>query len=193
MASILRQCLREPYREAAIAKETTNILELDLDLDARELLVELADLEGRKRLEESGAVVRARRVAHLDHLLRELAVELRRRVREGGLDVDELLEVVELAVHLQDSNVVAEELVGAVGELDARVGAGQLLAARRPLDRRALVEEVGGVEVRLALLLDELDLEDLALLLVGDQVRGQDLDDDVRVAALRRDERVEVA
>ena len=78
----------------------------------------------------------------------------------------ELLEVVELAVHLQDSHVVAEELVGAVGELDARVGAGQLLAARRPLDRRALVEEVGRVEVRLALLLDELHLEDFALLLV---------------------------
>ena len=78
----------------------------------------------------------------------------------------ELLEVVELAVHLQDSHVVAEELVGAVGELDARVGAGQLLAARRPLDRRALVKQISGVEVRLALLLDELDLEDLALLLV---------------------------
>ena len=61
---------------------------LNLDLDARELLVELADLERRERLEESRAVVRARRVAHLDHLLRELAVELRRRVREVGLDVD---------------------------------------------------------------------------------------------------------
>ena len=61
---------------------------LNLDLDARELLVELADLEGRKRLEESGAVVRAGAVAHLDHLLRELAVELRRGVREVRLDVD---------------------------------------------------------------------------------------------------------
>lgn len=27
MASILRQCLREPYREAALAKDKTNILE----------------------------------------------------------------------------------------------------------------------------------------------------------------------
>ena len=99
---------------------------LNLDLDARELLVELADLERRERLEEAcaerwsddtaavslarrvddveaarhrlearfprrvrtRAVVRARRVAHLDHLLRELAVELGRRVREVGLDVD---------------------------------------------------------------------------------------------------------
>ena len=61
---------------------------LNLDLDARELLVELADLEGRERLEESGAVVRAGAVAHLDHLLRELAVELRGRVGQVGLDVD---------------------------------------------------------------------------------------------------------
>ena len=62
---------------------------------------------------------------------------------------DSLLEVVELAVHLQHRDVVAQELVGAVGELDARVGAGQLLAAGRPLDRGALVEEVAGVEVGL--------------------------------------------
>ena len=68
---------------------------LNLDLDARELLVELADLERRERLEESGAVVGARRVAHLDHLLRELAVELRRRVREVGLDVDLCVETSE--------------------------------------------------------------------------------------------------
>ena len=78
----------------------------------------------------------------------------------------ELLQIVELAVHLEHRHVIPQKLVGAVGELDARVGAGQLLAARRPLDGRALVEEVGGVEVRLALLLDELHLEDLALLLV---------------------------
>ena len=105
---------------------------------------------------------------------------------------NKLLEVVELAVHLEDRHVVAQELVGAVGELDARVGARQLLAARRPLDRAALVEEVGGVEVRLALLLDELDLEDLALLLVRNQIRGEHLNHHIGVAALRRDERVEV-
>ena len=74
--------------------------------------------------------------------------------------------------------------------------------------------------MRLALLLDHLDLEDLkkrdavafllvsrresgekaprdtavhlALLLVGDEVRGEHLEDDVRELALRRDERVEV-
>ena len=68
---------------------------LDLYLDARELLVELADLERRERLEESRAVVRAGAVAHLDHLLRELAVELRRRVREVGLDVDLCVETSE--------------------------------------------------------------------------------------------------
>ena len=78
----------------------------------------------------------------------------------------ELLQIVELAVHLEHRHVVAQELVGAVGELDARVGAGQLLAARRPFNGRTFIKQVGGVEVRLALLLDELDLEDLALLLV---------------------------
>ena len=78
----------------------------------------------------------------------------------------ELLQIVELAVHLEHGHVVAQELVGAVGELDARVGAGQLLAARRPLDRGALVEQISGVEVIFTFLLDELDLEDLALLLV---------------------------
>ena len=68
---------------------------LNLDLDARELLVELADLERRERLEESGAVVGARGVAHLDHLLRELAVELRGRVGQVGLDVDLCVETSE--------------------------------------------------------------------------------------------------
>merc|ERR1711924_302172 len=99
------------------------------------------------------------------------------------LDVNELLEVVELAVHLEDRDVVAEELVRAVRELDARVRARELLAAGGPLDGRALVKQVRGVEVVLAVALDELDLEDLALLLVGDEVRGEDLDHDVRVAA----------
>ena len=97
-----------------------------------------------------------------------------------------------LAVHLDDRDVVAEERVRAVRELDARVRARELLAAGRPLDRGALVEEVAGVEVGLALFLDHLDLEHLALLLVGDEVRGEHLEDDVRELALRRDERVEV-
>merc|ERR1719171_2349073 len=59
---------------------------LDVDLLAREVLVHLADLERRERLEEAGAVV-----------------------REVRLDVDELLEVVELAVHLEHAHLLAVE------------------------------------------------------------------------------------
>merc|ERR1712091_150695 len=39
-----------------------------------------------------------------------------------------------------------------------------------------LIEKIGRVEVVLAVALDELDLEDLALLLVGHEVRREDLD-----------------
>ena len=49
-----------------------------------ELLVDLADLEGAKRLHEAGAVVRAGRVLVLDDLLGELAVELGARVAQLG-------------------------------------------------------------------------------------------------------------
>ena len=66
------------------------------DLLRRDLLVDLADLEGAEGLEEAGAVVAARGVRELEQLLGELAVELGRGVREVALDVDELLEVVEL-------------------------------------------------------------------------------------------------
>merc|ERR1711918_80908 len=86
------------------------------DLLAGEVLVHLADLERRERLEEARAVVRAGRVGVLEHRLRELAVELGARVGEVALDVDELLEVVEFAVHLNDRHVLAEELIRAVRE-----------------------------------------------------------------------------
>ena len=49
-----------------------------------ELLVDLADLEGAKRLHEAGAVVRAGRVLVLDDLLGQLAVELGARVAQLG-------------------------------------------------------------------------------------------------------------
>ena len=64
--------------------------------------VDLAELERREGLEEARAVVGAGGVGELEHLLGELAVELGARVREVRLDVDELLQVVELAVHLED-------------------------------------------------------------------------------------------
>ena len=70
-------------------------------------------------------------------------------------------------------------------------GAGQLAAAGDPADGRALVKEVGGVEQLLALLLDQAHAQVLALL-VGDELRGQHLDDDVGVLLLGVDVGVEV-
>ena len=79
----------------------------------------LPDLECCECLEESGAIVAPRCVGKFEHLLGELAVELRSGVREVTLDVDELLEVVEGSVHLDDANLVVKEDVRAVLELDA--------------------------------------------------------------------------
>merc|ERR1740130_1272413 len=161
------------------------------DLLGGDLLVDLAGLERAEGLEEAGAVVRARGVRELEHLLRELAVELGGSVGEVRLDVDELLEVVELAVHLEDRHLLVEVHIRAVRKLDARERAGELLAARDPRDGRALVEEVDRVEVVDALALDHLDLKRLADV-VGDEVSREDRDDEVRVCALRADELVEV-
>ena len=48
----------------------------DRQLDLRDFLVDLTDLESAESLEEAGAVIRARGVGELEHLLGELAVEL---------------------------------------------------------------------------------------------------------------------
>ena len=79
-----------------------------------------------------------------------------------------------------------------VVELDARERARQLAPARDPRDRRALVEQERRAEQLLALLLDQAHPQDLALLLVGHELRRQHLDDDVRELLLRVDELVKV-
>eukprot|EP00968_Pinguiococcus_pyrenoidosus_P021712 scaffold2893_cov254-Pinguiococcus_pyrenoidosus.AAC.22 len=150
-----------------------------------------ADLEGGQGLEEARAVERSRGVGVLEHLLGELAEELGAHVAEVRLDVDELLEVVELAVHLEDADLLVEPGVRSVGHLDARVGARELAAARHPGDGGALVEEVGRLEGVLALGLDEAHLEDLALVVVH-EIGGEHLDDDVAVRALGGDVGLEV-
>ena len=109
-----------------------------------------------------------------------------------GLDVDELLELVELAVHLEDGDLLAKEGVGAVEELDARVRAGELAAAGDPRNGGALVEEVGGVEVLDTLLHDHANAEDLALVVVGDELGGEHLDHDVGILLLGVDELIEI-
>jgi hypothetical protein len=49
----------------------------------------------------------AKASAHLEHLLRDLSIELGRRVAKMALHIDELLEVVKLAVHLQHTHLTA--------------------------------------------------------------------------------------
>lgn len=93
------------------------------------LLIQLPNLETRKSLEESRSVVASGSVGELEHLLGELSVELGGGVAEVGLDVDELLEVVEGTVHFDYGDVVSVEGVGAVLEVDAGEGAGELRAS----------------------------------------------------------------
>merc|ERR1719231_528870 len=89
-------------------------------LGGHDRLVRLADLERADGLEEAGAVVRAGRLLVGRHLLGELAVELGARVAQLRLDVDELLDVLDLAVHLDDRHRVAVPVVLVRGDLDAR-------------------------------------------------------------------------
>lgn len=55
----------------------------------------------------TGAVLAAWEGRVGEHLLGDLSVELGRGVAEVALHVDELLEVVKLAIHLQDTHVLA--------------------------------------------------------------------------------------
>jgi hypothetical protein len=80
---------------------------------------------------------------------------------------------------------VSEVGVEAVGEPDARVGAGELPAAGDPVDGGSFVEEVHGGEVLHAFLHDQLHAHHLALVVARDQLRRQDLDHGVRVLLLR--------
>ena len=73
------------------------------------------------------------------------------------------------------AHLLPKVCVGAIEELDAGKGAGQLAAAGDPGDGGALVEQVGGLEELDALLLDEAHPQYLALLFIGDQLRGQHL------------------
>ena len=146
------------------------------------LLVELADGEGGKGLHEAGAVVGAGGIGEGEHGLGELTVELGGGVGELGLDVDELLDVVEGAVHLEDLAGRAHVFLGAVGELHAGGRAGELVGRGLPGDLGALVEEVAGVEVGDALLLDGTDAE--GLLVLGVELGGENLNGEIGVLLL---------
>lgn len=157
-----------------------------------DLLVQLSQLEGNESLQEAGSVVGSRGVAELQDVLSQLSVELGSDVAQVALHVDELLEVVELAIHLEDGHLIVEIRVGAVGELDARVRAGQLATAGHPRDGAALIKEVAGVEVLHSLLLHETSAEDLSLLIIGDELGGEHLQHNIRLSSLGSDEGIKV-
>ena len=99
--------------------------------------------------------------------------------------MDGLVELVELPVHLQNGDLVAIVSVWPVEELDARVRARELTAARDPRDGGALVEEVHRLEERLALLHHHAHKQHVPLVVVRDELRRQHLDHRVRVLLLR--------
>ena len=68
----------------------------------------------------------------------------------------------------------------------------ELAAAGDPRNGGALVEEVGGVEVLDTLLHDHANAEDLALVVVGDELGGEHLDHDVGILLLGVDELIEI-
>mmetsp|Transcript_21319 Transcript_21319/g.56133 ORF Transcript_21319/g.56133 Transcript_21319/m.56133 type:complete len:424 (+) Transcript_21319:199-1470(+) len=157
----------------------------------REGLERLADLEGADGLEEAGAVLRAGRVLVVDNLLGHLAVVLGAGVAQLRLDVDQLVERLDLAVHLEHRDGLAEPLVLVRLELDARRGRRQLVAVGHPRDVGALVHQVRRRQRLDRVLGDQLHLEELARRVV-DEVREEHLDDDVGLRLLRLNVRGEV-
>ena len=75
--------------------------------------------------------------------------------------------------------------VWAVEELDAGEGAGELAAAGNPGNGGPLVKEEAGVEELHTLLLDQPHPQHLALLLVGDQLGGQHLQQPLGSSAIK--------
>eukprot|EP00166_Cyanidium_caldarium_P004525 ctg_480.g156 len=141
-------------------------------LAAGELLVDLAYLQRGDGLEQRGAVLGAGCTLCRQHQLCQLTVVLGGDVGEVRLDVDQLLELIELAVHLDGGKVAPVEHLRPVAETNARIGARETAAARRPHDGRSLVEQVRGGEARHALALHQPHLEHLAFLVVGNELRS---------------------
>jgi hypothetical protein len=81
-------------------------------------------------------------------------------------------------------HLVAEVGVRVAGELDAGVGAGELPPAGDPVDGGPFVEEEHRGEVLHAFLHDQLHAQHLAFVVVGDQLRRQDLDHGIGVLLL---------
>merc|ERR1719198_95488 len=102
---------------------------LDLLLGRGLLLVNVTDGEGSESLHQASSVVASRGVGEAEHGLRHLSVELGLGVAEGRLDVDELLKVVEVTVHLDDLAVLSEDGLGSGSELMPGAGEENLPSA----------------------------------------------------------------
>lgn len=74
--------------------------------------------------------------------------------------------------------------VRSIEEFDAREGASELAAAGNPRDGGSLVKQEAGVEELDTLLLDESHTQDLALLLIRNQLSGQHLPCHTRLGTL---------
>jgi len=141
-------------------------------------------------LHQSSTIVRSGGVSKTEHGLGHLSVELGVGISQVGFNVDQFLDVVKVAIHFEDGNIVAEVLLLGVGKLNSGSGAGKLIGGGNPGDGRSFIKEVGGVEVLNTLLLNGTNLQ--CLLIIGVQVGGQDLNDVVGKLLLGFNEGIKV-
>jgi hypothetical protein len=101
-----------------------------------------------------------------------------------ALQVDELLELVKLTVHLQDADFLAIVGIWSIVHLDAWEAASEFTSTWNPADSRSFIKQVGWVEQLLSFLLDETYAKDLALLLVWHELSWENLNDDISLLFL---------
>ena len=70
-------------------------------------------------MHQTSTVVGSRRVSKTEHGLCDLAVELRVGVTNVRLDVNKLLNVVKVSIHLENSNIISKVFLLSVGHLDS--------------------------------------------------------------------------
>lgn len=146
------------------------------------LLVDVTNSEGSKGLHETSSVIASWGISKCKHGLGEFSVELGLGVAQGRLNIDKLLEVVEVSVHLNNLAVSSEVLFTSVGHLESRSRGRKLGWSWGPVDGGSLVEEVAWVEVSNTILLDASDTKSLLVFLV--KLGWEDLDDHVSILLL---------
>lgn len=154
------------------------------DLLLGDALIYITHLQANQGLEQTGTVIGAREGAVLQHLLSDFAIELSAGVGKVALHVDELLKLIKLTIHLQHAHLLTIVVVRAIVHLNAGETASELAAAGDPADGRAFIEQEGRVKQLLALLLDETHAQNLTLSLVGYQLSGKYLNNDISLLLL---------